>query len=202
MENLQFESTRFQLRELGLGLLTRINGKISSITETDNQNSSNNWSEKQIANHIFLVNEYMICKLEKLIDFLNEGLVNSESEHIESDFRLVETMLNISVFKLKTLPEFQLDLCYSPDELELKLSVQLVKMLKLIKDAPAAFANNYLTEMKVISGIKLDLYQMIYFVLKHAEHHLNQIETLQSINDALNREISEKKYNTNYYLKY
>ena len=50
--------------------------------------------------------------------------------------------------------------------------------------------------MKVIPGIKLDVYQMIYFVMKHAYHHLNQVNTLESIKTSLNSKIISNKVST------
>ena len=74
------------------------------------------------------------------------------------------------------------------------MAVQIVKFIQLAKEIPAAFANNYLTQMKVISGIRLDAYQLLYFAIKHTGHHLSQINAIESIKEILdNSPISKVK---------
>ena len=193
MENLQFDQTKASVKFYGLDLAARLNGTIRSISEDKElRTKDSNWTPKEIAGHIYLVNQYLIRKVEKITTLLHEGLLNEESEYLESDLTLVETMLNVSVYKIQSLPEFQLPLPFSLEELELKLAIQLRKLIQLSKEAPAAYANNYLSEMKVIPGIKLDIYQLIYFGLKHAEHHLDQIEALKSIQSALESEVTRR----------
>lgn len=189
MENLQFDQTRFALIESAKQLSAKLNRTIRSITSEDYSYDDAQWTAKQTAAHIYLVNQYMVKKVEKLIGLLNEGLLNEESEHLETDFKIVETMLNVSVFKIKALPEFNLPLHDSLEELELKIAFQIVKLVNLAKAVPAAFANNYLSEMKVIPGIRLDAYQLLYFAVKHTEHHLNQINTIESIKEILTKSV-------------
>lgn len=194
MEILQFDQTKAQLRFYGQDLAAKLNKTFNSISEellTPNEQSG--WNAKQIASHIYLVNQYLIRKIEKLNSLLHEGLLNEEGEYFESDLTIIETMLNVSVFKIQSLPEFKTPLYYSLEELELKLAVQFRKLIQLTKDSLAAYANNYLIEMKVIPGIRLDVYQLIYFGMKHADHHLNQIITLETINKTLNIKSSKKK---------
>lgn len=194
MDKLQFDQTKTQLRIFGNALSVRLSMIFNSISgglTTTNKNSG--WTPKEILYHIYLVNQYFIIKIDRFNDLLHEGLVNEESEHSESDLNLVETILNVSVFKIQSLPEFKTPISFSFEELELKLAVQVQRLIKLINNTPSAYANNFTLEMKVIPGIKLDIYQMIYFVMKHAYHHLNQIKTLESIKTSLNSKIINYK---------
>ena len=107
---------------------------------------------------------------------------------------VVNSMLNISVFKIKILNEFSTKLNYSKDELHLKIIGQFRMLFNLITKVPLDFVNNYLTDMKVISGIRLDGYQLIYFALIHSEHHLNQIITEVSIHELLAKSTKRLKH--------
>ncbi len=184
MEKVQFNQTRMNLNQIGLKISSELNAKIRSIIEQKNNLSDLEQNVQEVAGHIYLVNQYLLKKIEKLNALLHEGLVNQENEYFESDFTLVETMLNVSVFKIKSCSEFNIPVYFSLEELELKLAVQLKKLISLSKNVPPAYANNYRTEMKVIPGIKLDIYQLIFFAMKHSGHHLNQISTLIKINEA------------------
>ena len=184
MEKVQFNQTRMNLNQIGLKISSELNTKIRAIIEQKNNLSDLEQNVQEVAGHIYLVNQYLLKKIEKLNALLHEGLVNQESEYFESDFTLVETMLNVSIFKIKSCSEFNIPVYFSLEELELKLAVQLKKLISLSKNVPPAYANNYRTEMKVIPGIKLDIYQLIFFAMKHSGHHLNQISTLIKINEA------------------
>ena len=184
MEKVQFNQTRMNLNQIGLKISSELNAKIRSIIEQKDNLSDLEQNVQEVAGHIYLVNQYLLKKIEKLNALLHEGLVNQESEYFESDFTLVETMLNVSIFKIKSCSEFNIPVYFSLEELELKLAVQLKKLISLSKNVPPAYANNYRTEMKVIPGIKLDIYQLIFFAMKHSGHHLNQISTLIKINEA------------------
>lgn len=186
MENSEFARTQVLLRANSQVLAKKLNKVMGHINDDGLSPAASNWSGKRHAEHIYLVNNYIIEKVEQQIQLLHEGLVNEESEYTESDLQIVETMINVSVFKMKSLPEFNSPLFFSAQELELKLAVQNLKLIQLVKEAPAFYANNYLSNMKILSGIKLDVYQLIYFAIKHTEHHLNQIMAAQEINLALN----------------
>lgn len=181
------------LNQIGLKISSELNAKIRSIIEQKDNLSDLEQNVQEVAGHIYLVNQYLLKKIEKLNALLHEGLVNQESEYFESDFTLVETMLNVSIFKIKSCSEFNIPVYFSLEELELKLAVQLKKLISLSKNVPPAYANNYRTEMKVIPGIKLDIYQLIFFAMKHSGHHLNQISTLIKINQAF--EVNRLVYN-------
>ncbi len=193
MEKVQFNQTRTNLNQIGLKISSELNTKIRAIIEQKNNLSDLEQNVQEVAGHIYLVNQYLLKKIEKLNALLHEGLVNQESEYFESDFTLVETMLNVSIFKIKSCSEFNIPVYFSLEELELKLAVQLKKLISLSKNVPPAYANNYRTEMKVIPGIKLDIYQLIFFAMKHSGHHLNQISTLIKINEAF--EVNRLVYN-------
>jgi hypothetical protein len=193
MEKVQFNQTRMNLNQIGLKISSELNTKIRAIIEQKNNLSDLEQNVQEVAGHIYLVNQYLLKKIEKLNALLHEGLVNQESEYFESDFTLVETMLNVSIFKIKSCSEFNIPVYFSLEELELKLAVQLKKLISLSKNVPPAYANNYRTEMKVIPGIKLDIYQLIFFAMKHSGHHLNQISTLIKINEAF--EVNRLVYN-------
>lgn len=184
MEKVYFDQTRFALIESAKQLSGKLNTTIRSIKSEDSSYDEAQWTARQTASHIYLVNQYMIKKIQDVIGLLNEGLLNEESEYFESDLILVETILNVSIFKIKSLPEYNLPLHYSLEELELKMAIQILKFIQLAKEIPSSFVNNYLIQMKVISGIKLDVYQLLYFSIKHTEHHFSQIKSIESIKEV------------------
>tara|TARA_B100000674_G_C37654096_1_gene829326 strand:- start:186 stop:779 length:594 start_codon:yes stop_codon:yes gene_type:complete len=188
MKNIQFNQTQFELNKYGFNISKDFNCLISSLKSKNNilSNVENNILET--FGHIYLVNQYIFKKLEKLNLLLHEGFINQENEYSESDFTIPATMLDICVFKIKSPSEFRNPLYFSIEELELKLAVQLQKLINLSNSAPSNYANNYITEIKIIPGIKLDIYQLIFFAMKHTRHHLNQIKTLIRIDNILDSE--------------
>ena len=184
MENKQFDKTQFNLHKYGLKIATELNTNIRLIIENINMRGDLEQNIREVSGHIYLVNQYLLKKIEKLNALLHEGLVNQENEYFESDFTLVETMLNVSVFKIKSCSEFNVPVYFSLEELELKLAIQFKNLISLSRIVPSYYANNYRTEMKVIPGLKLDIYQLIFFAIKHSEHHNNQITTLIKINEV------------------
>ncbi len=193
MENLKFNQTRLDLTQYGLKISLDLNRTIRSIIEKKKNYSDLTDRAIDISSHIYLVNQYLLKKIEKLNILLHEGFVNTESEYYQSDFTIVKTMLNVSVFKIQSCSEFNISMSFSLEELELKLASQLKNLIVLSQNAPSDYANNYRAEMKVIPGIKLDVYQLIFFAMKHSRHHLKQIATLTKINDALETDILMQK---------
>ena len=194
MKNETFLKTKLSLKKKAIEVTEKFNLIFEEIGEDLGANSIlDSWTIKESVTHVYLVNQYLIKKLEKKIEFLHAGLLNNENEYRESDLRVVNTMLNISVFEIKSLDEFSIVLPYSKDELHLKIIGQFRVLFNLIMKIPLDFVNNYLTEMKVISGVRLDGYQFIYFALIHSEHHLNQIITGLSIQDLFDKSTKKLK---------
>ena len=194
MKNETFLKTKLSLKKKAIEVTEKFNLIFEEIGEDLGANSIlDSWTIKESVTHVYLVNQYLIKKLEKKIEFLHAGLLNNENEYRESDLRVVNTMLNISVFEIKSLDEFSIVLSYSKDELHLKIIGQFRVLFNLIMKIPLDFVNNYLTEMKVISGVRLDGYQFIYFALIHSEHHLNQIITGLSIQDLFDKSTKKLK---------
>jgi hypothetical protein len=183
MENIQFYQTRLNLKKYGSELSLEFNKTIQLVISKESSLADQFCSSRQIAGHIYSVNQYLIKKIEKLFLLLNEGFVNQKAEYFESDLTLVETMLHVSDFKIKSSEEFQVPVYFSLEELELKLAGQLKKLISLTNHVPSIFANNFKTEIKIMSGIKLDIYEIIFFAMKHSYHHLSQIYKLIQIND-------------------
>tara|TARA_B100000795_G_C22712716_1_gene404207 strand:- start:94 stop:702 length:609 start_codon:yes stop_codon:yes gene_type:complete len=195
MENETFLKTKLSLRRHAIGVTEKVNAVFEELGDDLVANSIlGSWTTAESLAHIYLVNQYLIKKIEKKTEFLHAGLLNNENEYKESDLSVVTTMLNISVFKIKSLNEFSTVLPYSKDELHLKIIGQFRVLFNLIMKIPLDFVNNYLTEMKVISGVRLDGYQLIYFALIHSEHHLNQIINGLSINELLDKSTKRLKY--------
>lgn len=195
MENETFLKTKLSLRKHAIGVTEKVNAVFEELGDDLVANSIlGSWTTAESLAHIYLVNQYLIKKIEKKTEFLHAGLLNNENEYKESDLSLVSTMLNISVFKIKSLNEFSTVLPYSKDELHLKIIGQFRELFNLIMKIPLDFVNNYLTKMKVIPGVRLDGYQLIYFALIHSEHHLNQIINGLSINELLDKSTKRLKY--------
>lgn len=147
------------------------------------------WSTKEIAEHVYLVNQHIISKIQFLKNLLLEGLVNNEVEYYESDLKLVDTMLLVSIYKLKASEEFTNSLCFSSEEMKFKLLNQISKLSNLVKELPLEMISNYKESPKFISGIKLDTFQLAHLAIKHSQHHFEQIVTLKTIDEALNQEV-------------
>lgn len=152
--------------------------------------SSNNldWTVKETAEHIYLVNQYVISKVKYTKGLILEGFVNNEIDYQESDLNVVDTMLSVSLYRTKPPEEFTRSLCFSPEEMKLKLVHQINVLNCLLVELPEEMVNNYKEHSKFISGIRLDLYQLIYLSLTYCNHHLSQINTIKQIKYLLAQE--------------
>ena len=152
--------------------------------------SSNNsdWSVKETAEHIYLVNQYVISKVKYTKGLILEGFVNNEIDYQESDLNIVETMLSVSLCRTKLQEEFTRSLCFSSEDMRLKLVHQINVLNSLLIELPEEIVNNYKEHSKFISGIKLDLYQLIYLSVTYCNHHLSQINTIKQIKYLLAQE--------------
>ena len=148
--------------------------------------SSNNsdWTVKETAEHIYLVNQYVISKVKYTKGLILEGFVNNEIDYQESDLNLVETMLSVSLYRTKVSEEFTRSLCFSPDEMKLKLAHQINVLNSLLIELPEEMVNNYKEHSKFIPGIRLDLYQLIYLSIIYCKNYLYQIRTLKEIEEV------------------
>lgn len=175
----------------GLKNLTKQYTKVFNEFDYIWYNSSNNvgWSTKEISEHVYLVNQHVISKIKFLRSLLLEGLVNNEVEYFESDLKIVETMLSVSIYKLEASEEFTSSLCFSSEEMKFKLLNQLKILTDLVNDLPVEMISNYKESPKFISGIKLDTYQLVYLAIRHSQHHFSQISTLKTIDTALYQEV-------------
>ena len=152
--------------------------------------SSNNseWSVKETAEHIYLINQYVISKVKYTKGLILEGFVNNEIDYQESDLSVVDIMLAVSSYRVKAPSEFTKTLCFSAEEMKLKLIYQINILTILLKELPEEMINNYKENSKFLSGIKLDLYQLIYLSVINSKYHLSQISTLKEIEHALFQE--------------
>ena len=195
MKNQQFNQTQMNLHEYGLKMSLDFNSLICEITVNNSMQANliNNIIDG--FGHIYLVNQYLLKKIEKLDILLHEGFLNQESEYFESDLTIIKAMLTVSVFKIKSSSSFRVPLYFSQEELELKLAVQLQQLIQLSKTAPSAYACNYKTEIKVLPGVKLDVYQLIFFAMGHTRYHLNQMQRSMNIHKILElKEISKMEF--------
>lgn len=187
MENNTFTTTKELIKRTGLNLANKLNTDLARYKHNWNHNNpSGAWNTKQSMEHVYLMNKFLIAKITNLQELLHEGLVNQRSEYCESDLHIVKTLLKISAFKLQAQPEFCKSLNYSFEELKLKLSFQTVELLKLTKETPKEYASNYKTQLSILQGLNLDIYQMIYFAFEHMQHHFEIIEIQQSVTSVVN----------------
>jgi hypothetical protein len=152
------------------------------------QSVSTSWTVKEISEHVYLVNQYVTSKVKYTKGLILEGFVNNEIEYFESDLNVVDIMLSVSLYRVKSPDEFTKSLFFAPEEVKLKLIHQINVLLSLVKELPEEMINNYKEHSKFVSGIKLDLFQLIYLSVIHAKHHISQIETLKEIEGAMNQQ--------------
>ena len=150
--------------------------------------NNSDWTVKEMAEHIYLVNQYVISKVKYTKGLILEGFVNNEIDYQESDLNVVKTILSVSLYRTKVPEEFTRSLCFSPDEMKLKLVHQMNVLNSLLIELPEEMVNNYKEHSKFISGIKLDLYQLIYLSIIHCKNYLYQIRTLKEIEEVFAQE--------------
>lgn len=185
-----------QFSETKLTIKKEINDLVNQLTKTledldgiwfESQNNIS-WNAKEISEHIYLVNQYVISKVKYTRGLILEGFINNPTEYTESDLGIVDLMLKVSVFRIQTPDEFTKSLCFSAEEMKLKLIHQVHVLLSLVKELPEEMIPNYKEHSKFISGIKIDLFQLIYLSITHAKHHLTQLAALKEIESSLTQE--------------
>lgn len=195
METQKFAATKKTV----LTELIQVTKKFNSIIETvqfnqelERSSNSDQWDAQMTLHHIFLVNEYLIDKIKRIKSFAFEGLMNNNCNYSESDLYLPNTMLNIAQFQLKSHEDFSKNLHFTKESLHLKINRQIYQVHQIVKDFPTELANNFVDEFKLIPGIRLDFFQIIFLGLTHMKHHLemlekNQVlESLMQSNQSLN----------------
>lgn len=185
----QFSATKQNIKhEIG-GLVHQLTTIIHDLDEIWYESQNNiGWSPKEVAEHIYLVNQYVISKVKYTRALILEGFVNNETEYEESDLQIVDMMLAVSIYRIQTPEEFSKSLCFSAEEMKLKLVHQINILLSLVDELPEEMISNYKEHSKFISGIKLDLYQLIYLAVIHGSHHMKQVATLNAIEKSLNQQ--------------
>ncbi len=185
----QFSVTKQKIKYTIRELVNQLTSLTNDFDETwfESQNVIG-WSPKEITEHIYLVNQYVISKVNYTRGLILEGFVNNEIEYEESDLQIVDMMLAISIYRIETPEDFTKSLCFSFEEIKIKLVHQIHIILNLVNDLPEEMIANYKEHSKFISGIKLDLYQLIYLSVIHGKHHMMQVATLKEIQKSLNKQ--------------
>lgn len=147
--------------------------------------NNSNCNVREIAEHIYHFNQHVISKVKYTKGLILEGFVNNDIDYQESDLNVVDIMLSVSLYRVKSSPEFSKPLCFSSEEMNLKLTHQINTFQRLLNELPEEMINNYKENSKFISGIKLDLYQLIYLSLIHCSYHLSKIKTLKETEEIV-----------------
>lgn len=188
MKKANFSETR-QTITRKLCTITRFLNNTILETELEGQEknhlSPESWDTQMTLNHIYLVNEYLLEKMSRIKSFTHEGMMNNHIDYTESDFTLVDTMMELSLFNSESKAEFSKNLFFSKDSLHLKINRQIYQIHEAVNVFPNEIANNYIEEFKLIPGIKLDFFQIVYLGITHMLHHINQISTEREINQLL-----------------
>lgn len=185
-----FEFTRKKIFTSLIDLKKELTVEFKALSNKwDSGSNRAGWTKKQIAEHVYLINQYAISRIKFVRSLLIEGLVNNEVEYNESDLSIVETMLNVSVFRLETPPEFIKDMNFSAEEMKMKLMSQVYKLGELLDSIPGELISNFKEKTKFIPGIQLDIYQMIYLSIIHCKHHFEKIKTIELIDETLVEEV-------------
>lgn len=188
MKKANFSETR-QTITRKLCAITKSLNNIIRETEFEAQQKNHlppeSWDTQMKLNHIYLVNEYLLEKMSRIKSFTHEGMMNNPADYYESDLTLVDTMMTLSLFNTEPKAEFSTNLFFSKDSLHLKINRQIYQIHEAVKVFPNEIANNYIEEFKLIPGIKLDFFQIVYLGITHMLHHINQISTEREINQLL-----------------
>jgi hypothetical protein len=185
----KFSTTKQSISNEIEGVVDQLTSNFNGLDDMWFESSNNaDWTAKEIAEHIYLVNQYVISKVKYTKGLILEGFVNNEIDYEESDLNVVDIMLAVSLYRVKAPEEFTKSLCFLAEEMKLKLVYQINVLLSLVKELPEEMMNNYKEHSKFVSGIKLDLYQLIYLSVIHAKHHLSQISTFKEIESTMYQE--------------
>ena len=64
--------------------------------------NNSNWNVREIAEHIYLVNQHVIYKIKYTKGLILEGFVNNDIDYQESDLNVVDIMLSVSLYRVKS----------------------------------------------------------------------------------------------------
>ena len=82
MKNETFLKTKLSLRKKAIEVTEKFNVIFEELGNDLGTNSKlDSWTISESVTHVYLVNQYLIKKIEKKIEFLHAGLLNNENEY-------------------------------------------------------------------------------------------------------------------------
>ncbi len=141
------------------------------------------WTIDQALEHISLVNHYLLILIDKgarkALKKSDPVKIIQELEHYELTTPLLEDIGINNSFEWKSPRHMVPTGTPSPDQIHddlLKQKSRLMNCLLMLKNGEGVL---YKTTMSVHSLGKLDVYQYIYFLLKHMRRHIQQMEGIE-----------------------
>jgi hypothetical protein len=141
------------------------------------------WNIHQILEHVSLVNHYLMMIIDKgarkAVRRSDRAAIERELEHYELSNPLLEDIGINNSFKWKCPGHMVPTGTPSPDRTRAELLTQksrLMEYLAMLKNGEGVLCK---TVMSVHSLGKLDVYQYIYFLLKHAQRHIQQMKEIE-----------------------
>ena len=142
--------------------------------------SSNGWTISEILEHIALTSHFLLKLIDKGAAKALKNIHHLDLETELSDYHFEETKLaEIGIHKSFPWmrPEHMEPTGIKPEtEVRLEIKSQLERCLNHLKNMPDGQGVLYKTTMVVNDLGKIDVYEYLYFLAKHGERHLAQMQ--------------------------
>jgi len=145
--------------------------------------SAEGWSIGQILEHVSLVNHYLLLLIDKgarkALRRADDAAIAREFENYELTSPLLEDIGINNSFRWKCPDHMAPTGKSTPAQIREELMNQrsrLMDYLAMLKNGEGVLCK---TRMSVHSLGKLDVYQYIYFLLKHIKRHVQQMEEIE-----------------------
>ena len=148
----------------------------------DYRPTNGGWTINEILEHVALTNHYLLILIEKgatkaLKNVQKLDLSTELAHHHLQRAKLDEVGLHLS-FPWVRPDHMHPKGLQTTAEVSLTLQEQLLRCHQVLGQLPNGEGVLYRTTMTVNGLGKLDVYEFVYFLAKHAERHLTQIEKI------------------------
>ena len=137
------------------------------------------WSIDQVLEHIALTNHFLMLTLEKQILIAEKRAQKMPIPDDESDLDLLNPIGERGSFGWERPEHMEPTGKPSSTEIRQQLTAQRDRCLDSLQRIKGGIGSLVLITMTVNNLGKIDLYQWIFFIAKHAQRHLQQMEAIQ-----------------------
>ncbi|MDB2686032.1 DinB family protein [Mariniblastus sp.] len=176
---MKFEQTDERVRRELLEIFTAVDSWFDIEPQTRAYLPKSGWSINQVLEHIALTNHFLILTLDKQILIAEKRAQKTPIPDGESDLDRLIPIGERGSFEWERPDHMEPTRAVNPAETREVLSGQVDHCLNSLDRIKGGIGALVSITMTVNDLGKIDLYQWIFFIAKHAQRHLQQMEAIQ-----------------------